>query len=157
MGADGARIYPTVVFYDTELARMTQDGKYTPLELEDAVKRSADVLSVFNERGVDCIRIGLCASDNLSDESCVMGGANHSAMGELSMNELYFERISAELDGREKTGDKLEIFVSPGSVSKAAGQKKRNICRIREKYGVKEIKILEKKELIGYNIEIEYK
>ena len=156
-GAGGARVYPTVVFHKTELCNMAKEGKYEPLSNEEAAHRTAKVLDVFERAGVKVIRVGLCASENLASDEAVYGGANHSAMGELSMNELYFERISAELDGREKTGDKLEIFVSPGSVSKAAGQKKRNICRIREKYGVKEIKILEKKELIGYNIEIEYK
>ena len=31
-GAKGARIYPTVVFYDTELCEMSRRGEYTPLD-----------------------------------------------------------------------------------------------------------------------------
>ena len=40
MGASAARIYPTVVFKGTELARMAERGEYTPLSREEAIERS---------------------------------------------------------------------------------------------------------------------
>ena len=145
MGCDGARIYPTVVFYDTELADMTGRGEYTPLELDDAVKRSAAALREFQLRGVDCIRIGLCASDNLSDESCVLGGANHSAMGELVIGELYFtemcEQIRDMSDGEPKKITEFEI--PKGHTSKALGQRGRNRERIKELFGIEKITVTE--------------
>ena len=153
MGADGARVYPTVVFYNTELCEMAKQGEYLPLTDADAVERTKNVLDVFDRRGVPCIRVGLCASENLSDEDEVYGGANHSAVGELAMGELYFERICAELDKYgDISGKNLTISVSLRSTSKAAGQNRRNKIRICEKYGVNKIKILEKSEIIGYNI-----
>lgn len=153
MGADGARVYPTVVFYNTELCEMAKQGEYLPLNNADAVERTKNVLDVFDRRGVPCIRVGLCASENLSDEDEVYGGANHSAVGELAMGELYFERICAELDKYgDISGKDLTISVSLRSTSKAAGQNRRNKIRICEKYGVNKIKILEKSEIIGYNI-----
>ena len=146
MGCDGARIYPTVVFYDTELAAMTERGEYTPLSLDDAVKRSAKVLDVFNAAHVDCIRIGLCASDNLSDDSCVMGGANHPAMGELVLGELYFSRAIEEIkrmaNGKEYKVAEFEIPV--GDVSKLLGQRGRNRERLKSLFGIEKIKITEK-------------
>ena len=155
-GADGARVYPTVVFYDTELARMTERGKYTPLTTEDAVMRTASVLDVFDKADVPCIRVGLCASDNLSDESRVMGGANHPSVGEMAMSELYYRRICSQLDSMDICGGELTIYVAPGAVSKAVGQKKKNKLIICEKYGIKRVKVLEKNEIIGYNIILEY-
>lgn len=153
MGADGARVYPTVVFYNTELCEMAKQGEYLPLTDADAVERTKNVLDVFDRRGIPCIRVGLCASENLSDEDEVYGGANHSAVGELAMGELYFERICAELDKYgDISGKNLTISVSLRSTSKAAGQNRRNKIRICEKYGVNKIKILEKSEIIGYNI-----
>ena len=153
MGADGARVYPTVVFYNTELCEMAKQGEYLPLTDADAVERTKNVLDVFDRRGIPCIRVGLCASENLSDEDEVYGGANHSAVGELAMGELYFERICAELDKYgDISGKDLTISVSLRSTSKAAGQNRRNKIRICEKYGVNKIKILEKSEIIGYNI-----
>ena len=146
MGCDGARIYPTVVFYNTALADMTNLGEYAPLELDDAVKRSAAALSVFNECGVDCIRIGLCASDNLSDESCVMGGANHSAMGELVLGELYFDTMCEEIRAHKGEHKRATFEIPLGHTSKLLGQKGKNRERIKELFGIEKIEIVEKKE-----------
>ena len=156
LGADGARVYPTVVFAETELAEMMASGRYTPLALEDAVKRTAGVLDIFDRAGVPCIRVGLCASENLSDASKAIAGANHAAIGELAMNELYLTRICRELDGLGAKGGGLTVFVSRGSTSKAVGQKRRNIIKICKKYELEWAKVLEKNEIIGYNIVLEY-
>ncbi len=153
MGADGARVYPTVVFYNTELCDMAKRGEYTPLAPEDAVERTKNVLSVFDKYSVPCIRVGLCASENLSDDSEVYGGANQSAIGELAMGELFLEKICATLDENPKMrGENLIIYAPKGAVSKVSGQNKRNKIKICKKYGFKSIKILEKNEIIGYNI-----
>ncbi len=154
-GADGARVYPTVVFYDTELCAMAERGEYQPLSNEDAVMRTKDVLAVFDKRGVPCIRVGLQASENLADEEKVYGGANHSAIGELAMGELYYERICSEIERLGLSGKTLTVYVAEGCVSKAVGQKKKNKQRICQKYGFKTIKVLEKKQIMGYNIILE--
>ena len=155
-GADAARVYPTVVFRKTALCALAESGEYTPLSNEDAAKRSAAVLGVFDQCGVRVIRVGLCSSDNLASEDEVFAGANHPAVGEMAMSELYFERICEAIGKSEKKSNSVKIFVSPGSVGKAVGQKKSNIARLREKYGLNRIKILEKNGIIGYNIELEY-
>ena len=147
MGADGARIYPTVVFYGTELSDMTKRGEYTPISVEDAVMRSKEVLEVFEKSGVECIRIGLCASDNLGDESLVMGGANHPSLGELVMGEAYFDRMCAEADKLIKNAPesgKISFFVPRGELSRAIGQKRKNITRLLAKYKPYDIEIKEK-------------
>ena len=151
-GASAARVYPTVVFRDTELCRMTQDKSYTPLDEKSAITRTADVLDVFDRNGVNVIRVGLCASENLSSDEEVVGGANQSAIGELAMNELYRRRICQLLDKTDFSREKLNIYVARGAVSKAVGQKKHNIQYLSEKYGINVVKVLEKDELLGYNI-----
>ena len=154
-GADGARVYPTVVFYDTELACMTLRGEYTPLTDEQAVERTKNVLGIFADADVPCIRVGLQASENLADAEKVYGGANHSAIGELAMGELYFDRICREIDRLDLSGNTLTVYVAKGCVSKAVGQKKKNKQRICQKYGFKSVKVLEKNQIIGYNIILE--
>ncbi len=156
MGADGARVYPTVVFYDTELCHMTERGEYLPLTEREAVLRTKNVLDVFDKAGVPCIRVGLCASDNLSDSSKVMAGANHSAIGEMAMGELYFERICRAVEECGYRGGELTVYVARGCVSKAVGQKKVNKLRICQKYDFKRIKVLEKNQIMGYNILLEH-
>ncbi len=152
--ADGARVYPTVVFEDTELCEMTKDGRYHPLTLSDAVERTKEVLKVFDRFGVPCIRVGLCASENL-DSDKVFGGANHSAVGELAMGEIFFEKMCRLIEEQGDVRDKvIHFYVPRGAVSRAVGQKKKNIERICKKYSPLRVKVLEKNELMSYNIMI---
>ena len=153
LGADGARVYPTVVFYNTELCEMAEQGKYIPITEDEALTRTKEALKVFDKYNVPCIRVGLCASENLSDEKEVYGGANHSAVGELAMGEIYFEKICSELgDDVTFDGKTLIIYTAKGATSKVAGQNRRNKIRLFEKYRFNRIKILEKSDIIGYNI-----
>ncbi len=154
-GVSAARVYPTVVFKKTALCRMAEQGDYTPLTDAETVSRTADVLDVFDRRGVNVIRVGLQSSENLSSEEEVYGGANHPAIGELSMNELYFRRICEAIGEQDLRDKNLTVYVARGSVSKAVGQKRNNILRLREKYGVNVVKILEKSDILGYNIRYE--
>lgn len=162
LGADGARVYPTVVFRQTELCEMAQRGEYRPLSETEAVRRTADVLEIFDRRGVSVIRVGLCASENLASPDQVWGGPNHPALGELAMGEVFFRRECAAFDALPDTDGRrgAVILVPRGAVSRAVGQKRRNTERLIEKYsaskGINRIKILEKNELFGYNIEIRF-
>jgi len=152
-GADGARVYPTVVFAKTELADMTKAGAYLPPSLDETIERCANVLDVFDAHNVPLIRVGLCASDNLSDPEEAIAGASHPAVGELSMSRVFRRRIDAQLKKcSDVRGRNAVLEVSKGSTSKAVGQHRENLVYLREKYGVREIKILENNSLIGYNI-----
>ena len=163
LGADGARVYPTVVFADTELAEMSADGRYIPLTTEEAIERTASVLDVFDRAGVPVIRVGLCAGENLSSPESVVGGANHPALGELAMGELTYRRIcemaDEALSKTDGSGKTMTVQVPCGATSRAVGQKKRNILRLNEKYcknhAINRIKILENSSIIGYNIIID--
>jgi len=154
MGVDGARVYPTVVFEDTELCRMAKMGEYIPPTLDDIVARTADVLTVLDAHDVPCIRVGLCASENLASD-LVWGGANHSAVGELAMGEIFYRNMCRLLDGAGNVSGKVVTFFVPrGAVSRAVGQKKKNLLRIYEKYSPLHVKVLEKNQLLRYNIMI---
>ena len=156
IGADGARVYPTVVFADTELERMTHIGSYEPLDTENAVERTKNVLDIFDRYRVPCIRVGLCASENLRDASKAIAGATHAAIGEMAMSELFYERICNELDKSGISGGSLIVYAPLGAVSKVVGQKKKNKEKICKKYSLESLKVLEKSELLGYNIILEH-
>ncbi|MBO5845643.1 MAG: hypothetical protein J6Q77_03255, partial [Clostridia bacterium] len=129
-------------------------GEYTPLTLDDAVQRTKGALSVFAERGVPCIRVGLCAGENLSSPDTVLGGANHSAIGELAMSALYLDKIEEQIDalGVNMDGKNIAIYAPRGEVSKVVGQKRKNIEKITQKYSPRRVKVLEKDEILRYNI-----
>ncbi len=163
LGADGARVYPTVVFADTELAQMSADGSYSPLTINESIERTSSVLDVFDRAEIPVIRVGLCAGENLSSPESVVGGANHPALGELAMGELTYRRICEKADellsNTDGSGKTMTVHVPLGATSRAIGQKKRNILRLNEKYcknhAINRIKILENSSIIGYNIIID--
>ena len=153
VGAVGARIYPTVVFRDTELCSMTLNNEYTPLNLDEAVERSAKVLEIFLDAGLEVIRIGLQASEGLSGDDSYVAGPNHSALGELVIGEVYYNKILKTLSEKKiSDNDNICILVSPGSLSKAIGQKKRNKDRLCEIY--KNIRFAESAEVSGFEISV---
>ncbi len=155
LSVDAVRIYPTVVFRETELCSMAESGAYRMLDTKEAVERTKIALRVFVEHDIPCIRVGLCASERLSGSE-VYGGANHSAIGELAMGELYYDLICEALDKMgDLEGKSVAIYVSKGSTSKAVGQKRTNYERIFKKYSLKRLKILEKNEILSYNIMID--
>lgn len=155
MGAKAARIYPTVVFRDTELCSMTMSGKYSPLAHDEAVKRSADVLEVFTENGVDCIRIGLCDSENLHSEKTYFAGDNSPSLGEEVMSELYRRRMMTEI-AKLSADERVNIIaeVKTGDISAAVGHYGCNKKYIKEKYNVRNIKFAENELLARYDVKI---
>ena len=147
LGADAARIYPTVVFYDTPLCDMVKSGTYLPLTLEDAVKRSAEVLKIFLANGVPCIRIGLCAGEDFSSADKVMAGPNHAALGELVWNEIYYEKLVASLRTADLLKRDVLLYLPEREISKYAGQHRCNMDRLLRETDTRIRKIVGKKNL----------
>ncbi len=142
LGANAARIYPTVVFHKTPLCEMVKSGEYAPLRVEEAVRRSAAVLKVFKKHGVPCIRIGLCATEQLSDPSEVYAGPNHPALGELVQNEYYYEKCEEILSQQNLLGQEILLRVPASEVSKVVGQHRSNLVRLARTTNTRVIKVL---------------
>lgn len=157
LGCKAARIYPCVVFRNTPLEEMTKRGEYTPLDLWDAVERSAAVYRVFLENDVPCLKIGLHESENLHSDSTYFAGPNHPAIGELIRGKIYYENIIKALEKEDCKGRGVVVGVPSGAVSMAVGQKRCYKEKIAEKTGAKYVKILENESLMRYNISIDLK
>lgn len=153
MGASGARIYPTVVFRETELAFMLEYGKYKSLSLEDAISRSAAVYGVFLNFGVEVIRIGLCASENLSSDKTYLDGPNHEALGEIVKSEHFYMLIKNALS-EKYVGKSIIIRVAKGYASCAIGHGRRNKKRLSYEFKLRGFKVREDDDLRGYEFEI---
>lgn len=154
-GAAGTRIYPTVVFRDTELCSMAESHVYVPLDIETAVERSAKVLEVFVKHSVPVIRIGLHASENLSDPKEVFAGANHPALGEMVMSRVYLLKMREILQNTPELGGKTVAFsVAKGATSKALGQHGENREKLCREFPIKSVKIVENSEQFLYNIKL---
>lgn len=154
---DAARIYPAVVFHGTELARMTESREYIHLSEDEIIQRTGNVLFEFIKNQIPVIRIGLCASDNLYSTNGIHSGNYHPAIGELAVNYVYYKIIADKLDkiGKSLLNNADIIINCPvGSVSKIIGQKKCNKLKIQKNFNIKNVKVIENKNVLDYNIDI---
>ena len=147
LGASAARIYPTVVFYDTPLADMVSTGEYRPLTLDEAVKRSASVLRVLRTHGVACIRIGLCAGEELTSPEAVMAGPNHPALGEMVLGECAYLDLFSILEEKGMLGKKLILRVPDTLVSQVVGQHRCNLLRLEKETETEVRRVVGEKQL----------
>ncbi len=140
LGPDIVRIYPTLTIKDTFLEKMYLSGKYTPQTLDAAVELAKKLLLKFEGNGIRVIRIGLQSTDEISEGGSVVAGPLHSAFGELVENSIFYDKIAALIAGTVKWDTKT-IRVNPRDISKAVGNKRRNILKIKQEFGI-DIKIV---------------
>ena len=151
MGAAEARVYPTVVFPNTELCRMYERGEYTPLDVDEAAERTADVLEIFDKHGVKVLRVGLCESEGLRR---AVAGPSVPDMGERAMSRVFLRRALSAFEALGARGGDAVIEVGVGQTSKMCGHKRENTGKIKEKFAFNALKVIEKTDIIGYNIKI---
>jgi histone acetyltransferase (RNA polymerase elongator complex component) len=155
VGCDEARIYPTIVFRDTELSRMLDGKVYSALTLDEAVERSTDAFEILTRGGVRILRIGLCDSENLHSSETYIDGPNHPAIGELVEGEYYYRAVTRLIEeSRENISVNITLNVPSGHTSKVAGHNKKNKIRLAEKYGIKHIKIVESDAVLDYTVSL---
>lgn len=132
---DMVRIYPTLVIKDTYLEKLYKEGKYAPHTVDEAVELCKRLLPMFDEAGIPVIRVALAVTEEISPGGSLVAGPFHSAFRELVESEIYFDKMLDEVkNGAQKIG------VNSREISKAVGNKRRNIERIEQMTG-KKIKV----------------
>ena len=126
---DMLRIYPTVVVRKTALARWMEEGRFTPMGVEEAVKTCAPILRRMEQENIPVIRMGLHAEKSLEKE--MLGGAYHPAFRELCESRLLREDVTPVLL-RHAPGP-VTLLVPPQHISRAVGQKRANIAYWKER------------------------
>ncbi len=81
VGADLVRIHPTLVFKGAELLRMMEKGLYTPMNLEEALDITSDMVIILEGHSVKVIRLGYYVPQE--QVQTVMGGPYHPSFGDM--------------------------------------------------------------------------
>jgi histone acetyltransferase (RNA polymerase elongator complex component) len=81
---DMVRLYPTLIFADTLLARWWAEGRYTPLSLEEALSLCRRALVRLESSGIPVIRLGLQDHSGMNRENGLLAGPFHPAFGSLA-------------------------------------------------------------------------
>lgn len=142
MGADGARIYPTVVFEETVLADMTKNGSYPPLTEETSVLRAANALSVFLAHDVPVIRLGLQSGEALENEEGVVAGGYHPAVGELAYSKCFRDMLEAALSQMRTEGKDAVVHAHASDISKVIGQRGANRNYLIHRFLLKSFRVV---------------
>ncbi len=137
MGAEIARIYPTLVIKDTPLEKMLHCNKYKPYTLEETIAISKKIYKIFADNGIKIIRIGLQPTEEISEGYDLIEGPFHPAIRELVEGSLINDMIyDAVCDFKE---EKIEIFLNEKDISKLYADKKKYFTVLKNKTQDKDI------------------
>ena len=136
----GVRIYPTVVLKNTALHWMMLRGDYQPQNVEAAVALCANIYEKFLAAGIPVIRVGLNPTEDLSGGEAV-AGAYDPALGERVLSRMYRNRAEMLLQRQPEVRNAV-LLVHPRRISVMVGQKRENICYLRERFRLSSIKVL---------------
>lgn len=134
------RIYPTLVVKNTYLEKMFKDGKYIPLDVEEAVGLCAKLLDIYNKNDIKVIRIGLQPTDNINSDFDVVAGPFHPSFRQLVESRLWLCRIENYLKEYSLFHERdIIIYTGKKYICEIIGQRRGNIEYLKNKYGFKSI------------------
>lgn len=152
MGPDLVRIYPVLVIKGTGLEKMMERGEYRPQDLEEAVDLCAELLRLFEDNGINVIRVGLQPTENIrtGTGSDVVAGPVHPAFRQLAQARVSLKRIEEMIES-QRLSDAREIIIrtGPSRVSDVVGQKRTNIEYLKKKYGFARVRVIPDPALSG--------
>jgi histone acetyltransferase (RNA polymerase elongator complex component) len=139
---DFVRIYPTLVLAGSLLARWYEQGRYTPLGLEEAVALAARLHHLFRHRGIPVIRMGLQASRALDQGHHLLAGPYHPAFGHLVYSKLFLDKAVAALTRCDQEAARtVTINVHSRNISRMRGLENRNVTELKTRFGIASLKI----------------
>ncbi|MBW2067108.1 MAG: radical SAM protein [Deltaproteobacteria bacterium] len=133
---DMVRLYPVLVIKGTELARWYEQGKYRPLELEEAVNICRDSCMALEEEGIPVIRIGLLTSRSLLAEGQILAGPWHDSFGFLVRAGIQLKRVMGLLPSPGEAKE-IRLRVPAREIPLVRGYKNRGVREIERITGAK--------------------
>ncbi len=141
LSPDFVRIYPTVVFKKSPLARRYAEGRYEPLSLDEAVALTADLFLIFARHDIPVIRMGLQAGPELDLDADLVAGPFHPAFGELVQSAVWQDAISRHLEKEGLRGAEVLIEVHSRLLSQIKGQHDSNIIALLNKHDLRALEV----------------
>ena len=131
-----ARLYPTVVINETELADMYRAGTYKALTTEEAVDITKDMYRILTGGGVQVIRVGLKNTDLINDggpESQVLADY-HPSFRQLMDTAIAREDIERGMAELRSAARQVELAAAPQSFDALSGYHGANRKWLKEAY-----------------------
>lgn len=121
------RIYPSLVIKDTPMEIMYKRGDYSPYTLDTAVEVSKKIYNMFNEKGINVIRIGLQPTETINEGGDIIAGPFHPAFRELVESSLILDKIKENVVGKT-----FDLLINSKDISKLYANKKVYFNKLEE-------------------------
>ncbi len=123
MKAKTIRIYPTLVVRNTRLEALFRQNLFVPLTLIQAVDWCASLVLLFEEAGVNILRLGLHPSEGLLNGESLVTGPFHVAFGEMVYSKIWSDRFATISSEKH---DSISVYVNSRQLNCAVGHKGTN-------------------------------
>ena len=130
------RIYPVYVLRDSKLWDMYEEKQYTPLELEDAVKRASSMYSLCVKNDINVIRIGLQTTEEINSKNLEIAGPVCDNYKERVLSYISYNNVKEKLQ-KLKTNKEIKLIVSPKEVNYIVGNNKNNLHKLNSEFSGK--------------------
>ena len=105
--------------------------------MDTAVDTTDKIMRVFEERGIEIIRVGLHSDESLTEEGNIIAGPYHPAFREFVLSKRRRDEIEAELIKREIRDCVYEVEADRTEISAVVGHKRANAEYFKKKYNVR--------------------
>lgn len=133
-----ARIYPVLVIKNTKLEKEFLDEKYTPLTVVQAVEICKELVTMFNQKSIEVIRVGLQNTDEITEPNIegseVIAGPYHPAFRQLVESGLWYDTIVSRIKQLNVKVKKVQVTVNPQDANNVIGHKRENIEKLKDMY-----------------------
>ncbi len=136
------RIYPVYVLEKSKLFDMYLNKEYIPLNLEEAVIRTSEVIKECRVSDVQIIRIGLQSTEEISTNNLKVIGPVSDNFAEYALSKIVLEKLEKEISNRihvnnvDNKKKKIEVCVNKKYISIVVGPKKINKNYLQDKYNI---------------------
>lgn len=120
------RIYPVYVLEESKLWDMYETKEYTPLELEDAIKRASEMYSLCVKNNINVIRIGLQTTEEINSRNLKIVGPVCDNYKERVLSRIACEKVMEKIY-KIKSNKEIKLITRPKEVNYIVGNNKSNL------------------------------
>jgi histone acetyltransferase (RNA polymerase elongator complex component) len=121
------RIYPLVVLKETPLADMYREGRFTPLDFEEALNRALFIYLNAVRHNIPVVKMGLTENEIIKEQ--VIAGHYHPAFGYMVKAWAFYLALSARIRDASIEKGAVSVTLNNRDVPHLIGYKRSNIAR----------------------------
>jgi histone acetyltransferase (RNA polymerase elongator complex component) len=152
LGADNTRIYPLLIIKDTELEEMLHRGEYLPLTMDEAIEQTKKIYLLFEQAGVNILRVGLHPSEGLINGENILTGPFHVSFRELVLTSIWRDLLMSYM--KSQSQQSIRISVSSEEFNFAIGYDAANKKQFQKFY--KKVHFVRDEKLKQRNFHVDF-